>query len=59
MPINLPPLKTWEGSWAIVNRQTGECVMELHRLDAKLADRMNGEKYRAIPIAEHLASFSE
>jgi hypothetical protein len=56
--IILPPLKAWEGSWAIVNRVTGECVYELHRSDAKLANRMNGEKYQAIGIAEYLASFN-
>ena len=56
--IELPELKRWEGSWAIIRKTTGECVMELHRLDRNLAERMNGEKYKAIPITEYLAKFS-
>lgn len=55
MAIHLPPLRPWEGSWAIVHKATGQCVLELFKVDRRRAMRMNGEAYFARPIGEHLA----
>lgn len=59
MPVSLPLLKPWEGSWAIIHTATGECVTELFKPDRAIAERMNGQAFHAVPIAEYLAGLNE
>ena len=53
--LALPPLRPWEGSWAIVHRESGECALELFKSDKRFARAMNGRAYRAEPIGDYLA----
>jgi len=45
-----------ENSWVIRNKETGEVVFETWQ--KSVADKVNKDKYEAIPIADHLASLS-
>lgn len=58
MAIDLPPLPHGNGSWAIIQNATGQCVLELFKADARKAQAMNGNAYHAKPIGEYLASLS-
>lgn len=53
-----PTLKPHEGSWIIVNRHTGEAIMELFR-GSKLIQYLNTEKYKAVPVLEYLVELKE
>ena len=41
----------------IINKETGEVVAELR--NPTLADKLNTDKYKAIPILEHLQSINK
>lgn len=43
-------------SWVIRNRETGEMVMEA--FDRKTVERLNTDKYEAVPVAQHLAEIN-
>jgi len=43
-------------SWVIVDRETGEGVVEL--FDRALVDRINQKKYKAVPILEYLQNLN-
>lgn len=49
----IPPLTDREGSWVVVDRQTGEAVAELFR-DSVAVHRLNFAKYAAVPILAYL-----
>jgi hypothetical protein len=46
------PLITDPGSWVIREKATGRAVLEV--FDRATVDRVNIEKYEAVPIAQHL-----
>lgn len=50
-----PKLANHEGSWAIIRLSDGALVRELFR-NSKLIKHLNAEKYKAIPITEHLSA---
>jgi hypothetical protein len=50
----VPPLKDHEGSWVIVDKQTGQVVLELFR-DSVAISYLNFARYAAIPIHTYLA----
>jgi hypothetical protein len=52
-----PALKRHEGSYMVVNIQTGEAVAELFK-DSKLLDKINTDKYRLVPVAQYLSGLS-
>jgi len=56
--IELPLLRHWEGSWAIIHTESGDCVLELMKPDARHARRMNGRAFHAITIGEHLSGLN-
>jgi len=56
-PSMRPGLKSYEGSYVIVNKKTGEAVTELFK-DSKLLDKINTEKYEIVPISKWLAKLS-
>lgn len=58
MALTLPPLPHGNGSWAIIHTASGECACELFKPDARLAKRMNGAAFHAVPIGQHLASLN-
>ncbi len=43
-------------SWIIRNKVTKQVVMETYRLD--LLERLNTEKYEAIPVQQYLGSIN-
>lgn len=47
---------TQAASWVIVSRSDGMPIMEV--FDHRLIDRLNVEKYRAVPIGEYLAELN-
>lgn len=49
-----PTLKPHEGSWAIIRKSDGELMCELFK-NSVLIGSLNADKYKAIPITEHLA----
>lgn len=51
--IMVPPLTEQEGSWVIIDRQTGEAVLELFR-DSVAVHRLNLAKYAVVPILAYL-----
>jgi len=56
-PSMRPGLKSYEGSYVIVDKKTGEAVTELFK-DSKLLDKINTEKYEIVPISKWLAKLS-
>lgn len=56
-PYDPPKLKAHEGSWIIVNKDTGEGVIELFK-DNKNIRSLNHEKYEAVPVSEYLSKLS-
>jgi hypothetical protein len=53
----IPPLKPHEGSWAVVDRHTGQAVMEIFR-GSHLVKMVDLDKFRLVPIASYLASLN-
>lgn len=43
-------------SWVIVRIDTGQAVCELY--NKRLVDRINKDKYKAVPVGEWLASLN-
>jgi hypothetical protein len=43
-------------SWVIVNKQTGEAVLET--FNKGVISRLNTDKYKAVPIAKYLGSLN-
>lgn len=52
-----PKLKHWEGSWMIVNRETGEAVTEIFKSDKRIK-QLNATKYEAVPSATYLSGLN-
>jgi len=46
-----------DGAIVIINKETGKAVAELQ--NPALADKLNTDKYKAIPILEHLQSINK
>lgn len=44
-------------SWIIKNKETGGVITEIW--DRRLLDRLNTDKYEAVPVQEHLASLNQ
>lgn len=57
MPV--PDLAPHVGSWAVIRRATGECVLEIHRSRLSVAEKVNQDAYKLVPIDEYLASLSQ
>jgi hypothetical protein len=53
--MTIPPLKPHEGSWAVIDRQTGQVVMEVFR-GSYLVKMVDLDRFRLVPIASYLAS---
>jgi hypothetical protein len=53
----IPPLKPHEGSWAVVDRQTGQAVAEVFR-GSNLVKMVDLERFQLVPIASYLASLN-
>jgi hypothetical protein len=49
----VPPLTDLDGSWVIVDKQSGQAVLELFR-DSVAIHHLNFAKYTAIPILTYL-----
>ncbi len=43
-------------SWVIVSKETGKAIFET--FNRKLADKVNTEKYRVVPVLEWLQEFN-
>jgi hypothetical protein len=52
---DIPPLQPHEGSWAVIDRHTGQVVMEVFR-GSYLVKMVDLDKFRLVPIASYLAS---
>ena len=46
-----------DGAIVIINKETGKAVAELQ--NPALADKLNTDKYKAIPILEYLQSINK
>jgi hypothetical protein len=57
MSNTIPPLAPHEGSWAVVDRHTGQAVMEVFR-GSNLVKMVNLDKFRLVPIVSYLASLN-
>ena len=53
----VPKLKSWVGSWFIVEKATGKAVTELFKDDPRI-HKLNTSKYKAVPANEYLASLN-
>jgi hypothetical protein len=53
--MTIPPLKPHEGSWAVIDRHTGQVVMEVFR-GSYLVKMVDLDRFRLVPIASYLAS---
>ena len=54
---NIPELKPHEGSYIVIRIETNEVITELFK-DSPLIKELNFEKYKLVPIGEHLAGLS-
>ena len=52
----VPPLRPWEGSWIVRDRETGDHVAE--RYDPAQVAALNTDKYEAVPAGQALAEFN-
>lgn len=52
--IPVPELRGHEGSWFVVDRETGKGVTEIFKPDAALAAKVNRDKYDLVPAGDYL-----
>lgn len=58
MDNNIPKLKSYVGSWAIIKIETGECMIEIFKGD-KRVNHLDFNRFKLVPMDEYLAGLTD